>query len=1449
MANATIKPATITRVGYEYQDLVGIEALIRFYRDPKSYNWVELEADKTDSSLDDVVVARSDGSLEYYQVKFTVDQTDYPLTWDWLLAKKPKGTSLLGKWAKSLTEVARQGPIRYASLRTNRIPDADVAACLKDTLLSLDLVPEETRLKLETECGGRAAALAFFAKFEFVHSARNFDAYESHLRDQLVPTDMEASGWLYLRERVRRWTTRRNEPRPDGRILHEHLTQVISRGRPEPIRQDFRVPVGYSVPSSTFHTSFSRRISDRKTPISIVWGTPGRGKSTYLSYLTDELRKSGAPVIRHHYFLADDDHTTDRMSFVAIAGSLINQLFVLYPEATGGSGDEYDKLQQIVSRAAEHFKAESKRLYIVMDGLDHVWRDTAKTDQLNHVFNALLPLADNVSLIVGTQRVPDNQLPIRLVRRAKPSDWIEIPPMDEVAVHTWVRAQDAAGRIILNGHKRGDRRDEQVSEIASSFYAISQGHPLHLIYAFESVTRNGAPISHDDVDRIPPCPDGDIRSYYGILWTGLTSAARDMLHMLAGSDFHWPSSGIRQIAGGYEEIDFLLAPRESGMVPFHASIFAYVREKPDHADAYQALLPRVTAWLETAAPAFWRWGWLWLSKARQGQYEDLMRGATRAWVVDSLAEGWPDQQIAAILGVAERKAFDDGDLPKTVELRLLKIRVLNGAEFQTSDSASFVAAAIQASSNWQQLRNLADNIQNLSRDEVSLLPAIAPADLREELGEAALRELARRINVWIELRHKSEQDFIALARLYLKAASHVGGDSVGRALRFILGFREPEDLVRFFVEWLGNADNLDGLIFVHGKLQAKKWDDVRPAIHDEIVRTCCAIGADLTARLPAPAEAIPPMSACWFRLHRPAIPHKMLIPVAAANLFRNDHRFGRDPGLESFFVNVFFSALATSLVAEGDHSYAYPGVPRGDIGWMRLAIDTLESTAKRVSIGELSSFTAPWLGAADVAELKHGPNTESDYLLYVSFRRALLKIALDLHLISADSATSQVSNAAFEIARASVHWSDEIWLAENVENQKAILDPGGAATLVREVAAKEAASVTQFHERCDRWVELARFCNLYEMRGSRDFMVRASECLMGYGYHKDLWAIDVLDAVREVHQAGARPALPFLRTLVPIINEITEFTDGDETDYARSEMIEVVAQTYPDRLPQFFRHYLDNDEWRYADETLQQFTHVQGFDSDFERALPETYLDHHTLYQLEKEAARSPAAASLHAAQVAFLGGEPVDRHERRRTSGKKMRKPRRDPTKLGPSDFAGLVKVVSGKVPYEHRKEFMGDWLRHWTDAGEGKQALASIEAYFENGGPTFNADDMLDDAFLASLRIEGKAKAYRWLVRAHVERSGWASYYHDEREVMARLKLAAKHYAPKWLDYVRDTAAHRGKWRRRESFAIGQRYLVRFLILAGQGEVAASVTETFVRVLTQEVSDLPPLEAPWFQ
>ncbi len=46
----------------------------------------EIESDNSDvGALDDVVIAKSDGSFDLVQVKFTVDSNEYHFNWDWLL--------------------------------------------------------------------------------------------------------------------------------------------------------------------------------------------------------------------------------------------------------------------------------------------------------------------------------------------------------------------------------------------------------------------------------------------------------------------------------------------------------------------------------------------------------------------------------------------------------------------------------------------------------------------------------------------------------------------------------------------------------------------------------------------------------------------------------------------------------------------------------------------------------------------------------------------------------------------------------------------------------------------------------------------------------------------------------------------------------------------------------------------------------------------------------------------------------------------------------------------------------------------------------------------------------------------------------------------------------------------------------------------------------------------
>ena len=63
--------------------------MIDHFRDPNLYEWVQLESeDASFQALDDVVALRKDASIEFVQVKFTVNLGAYFLDWDWLLEGK-----------------------------------------------------------------------------------------------------------------------------------------------------------------------------------------------------------------------------------------------------------------------------------------------------------------------------------------------------------------------------------------------------------------------------------------------------------------------------------------------------------------------------------------------------------------------------------------------------------------------------------------------------------------------------------------------------------------------------------------------------------------------------------------------------------------------------------------------------------------------------------------------------------------------------------------------------------------------------------------------------------------------------------------------------------------------------------------------------------------------------------------------------------------------------------------------------------------------------------------------------------------------------------------------------------------------------------------------------------------------------------------------------------------
>jgi hypothetical protein len=152
-----IKNSTITSAGYEYQNMYGVLILADWLCYPEQYKRICFEAGQDGNNapkgLDDMVCERSDGTVDFYQIKFTpnADKEDNKLSWKWLLKRKGKTEntrSLLKKLFDALQKILDSKlKLGKVTLVTNKKPSREFEACLKDNKIYFSLLPSSSRSK------------------------------------------------------------------------------------------------------------------------------------------------------------------------------------------------------------------------------------------------------------------------------------------------------------------------------------------------------------------------------------------------------------------------------------------------------------------------------------------------------------------------------------------------------------------------------------------------------------------------------------------------------------------------------------------------------------------------------------------------------------------------------------------------------------------------------------------------------------------------------------------------------------------------------------------------------------------------------------------------------------------------------------------------------------------------------------------------------------------------------------------------------------------------------------------------------------------------------------------------------------------------------------------------------------------------------------------------------
>ena len=1460
MSGHDFKIPGLIRAGFQYQDLVAIEILINFYRQRNLYSWVQLEAeDQAFRSIEDVVACISDGLYELTQVKFTADPDapDNNLSWGWLTRRKSEqATSLLQKWAKTTLHHKAARTLARAALKTDRVPDAAFAKCLKNTKVDYALLSKEDKAKVEEQLGSLEAAKSFFESFEFVHSQLRLDDLEETLWSK-VASDTDRGGWALFKEQVQRWSTRKRQPAPDGKIKYIHLRQAFSAERPKPLPQGFLIPSAYSVPDKDFDKAFLKKITGSEG-LTVLWGTPGRGKSTYLSHCVTGIDPKSAICIRHHYFLSLEDRSEGRFHYHAIARSLEHQLERAIPGLEGS----YNDFGKLLETAAHRLQGEGRRLIVVVDGLDHVWRDHRDHEDMEALFNALLPLPPNVRLVVGTQKIASEHLPARLINTLAPERWTELPLMSPAAVRRWLDFQDKAGRLHVE--VVGQRtRSQAVRAVTRAFHDISHGLPLHLIYSFEAIVRSGTAVTAEDVSALPACPTGDIRDYYRSFWERMGAKARTILHVLAGLEFGPPPFAMHECFGNTDEslaaraeINHLLDYRETEVRPFHGSLFAFVRELPKHQATFLAHASDVLTWLETHAPEYWRWAWLWITKAQLGNTLDLLDEPNRKWAISSLVAGFPIEQLIAILDHAEEAAFEAFDLPRLFGLRSLKTRASNGPEFQTDEWPFFLEVAVSLSDDSHVRTLLQTELHRAPADMLPFIVRSANESIRQDVARDAITELNRRIIYPSENETESSGQQSRLDHAIAAVVANTKPDNTQRLVAFAKQRSDTDALISSYAQASMLASNFDN-VFAAGKRFSG------PQLDRDVLAALCLEGL-------APA-AKPELKA----LTHPAIRCLGLLKGSATKRSRTKKDlsclFVKDGEPNTVFsaemrgvvYEAFFAALAAGL--SGGKSQGWSKIPaNAQTTWLNEAVRALERLAG--GIVERWKASRKWPTLQDIYgtfELERPTSRSYDAQRpFMAVRLVLRDIAVDLCAIAKGlDPNTLIAMHDIESASMSPFWLDELWLETFSKRRLPLHMPEAAQVFVERVGRHLDTTITESNERATTAVKLALFASDHGFVPlAKKELSRAVGCLLGYGWHKDVFALEVLKSLDLLAKDGDADARKAMLDLAGEFESITDYTDGDETIHIRNEYCKAIASHFPERVASCYAHLIRKEEWEYAEVLAIAIAETDQVESRTGRALLESYIVPSEVHALEKT---NPAVrghhtkAALAAVQrktgrvIEAVPGQketPIDENpefinDDSESGEAEVSVP--NPSEFPPGRGREYLNATRNVRSYDHRSRLVTEWLRYWEADGRADEALTDLEVATSETRHYLNLGNALDVAFEIALKTQGRSKALPWLIRAHIARDGWQPWWNSE-EAQARMRTVVQYYRGHWRKFIRETAKPKFTTRTEHDWIVlGLSQLVYFLIEVGELDVAQTYALEMARVFKEELTE-QPIEAP---
>lgn len=505
-----------SQAGFYYQNNIAALKIIECLFFNSDIRQIRLENYEKGNHIDDIIIYRED-RIDYYQVKWSEDGDNSYTLYNLLTAQSPK-KSIFKQLSEGYLSVKRNSENFSITLFTTKKESnqkrqseglihslseirTNIFESLKQSDARYDSLPnyenyKETIEKIRQECSLDEDSFDEFIKsLEFKFSQEPIEQVQNVLKSKLEMIGIETSLFERLLNSTVKWSIS-GEGITKDLVLKE--LGILDRFEDKLSHYFKIIDDEYYVPNQPFFEQLEKGLSELSGGYIFIEGLPGVGKSTALTKFKEQQLDI---TLAYYCFIPDvkNDFGEFRHQSYYFLKSLCIAIEKSFPEVDLPSKYS-ERYEEKLSSYIKKLSTLKKKIIFIIDGLDHVHRDTTLGEKslLNYIKG---DLPDNIYFILSSQYDTVLSPSVKLQIDSDARRYIKVSPFTQMEIKQYL-----------------DNKGIDTSNILDVIERVSGGIPIYLHYISELLIKIDKRDYEKTLEDLPNLIDGKINSYHEYLF-------------------------------------------------------------------------------------------------------------------------------------------------------------------------------------------------------------------------------------------------------------------------------------------------------------------------------------------------------------------------------------------------------------------------------------------------------------------------------------------------------------------------------------------------------------------------------------------------------------------------------------------------------------------------------------------------------------------------------------------------------------------------------------------------------------------------------------------------------------------------------------------------------------------------------------------------------------------